>query len=312
VLCQASITVAINVTLSDVLNKPEYWFRPLQILRKLRFVTRGHHRDDLIPVRLPWGDILLARATDAIGRSLLTFGVYELAVSEVLWRLADPGDVCLDIGANIGYMTSLLSAKGRVFSFEPHPEIFRRLQKNLESMLQRSRVVATESAVGAADGKISLLEPPDFEGNEGTASIVRSVNSVVDVRATYEVRIQRLDSLFKNSENFGIAKVDVEGAELDVFRGAEILLREKRVRDIVWEDLHSFPSETSVFLSCFGYRIYRFAKSIFGLLICDPASSSHEFHSAPWETSNFLATLDPCRVESRLHARGWRCLNVKR
>src|SRR4029453_5325964 len=79
----------INVNLREVLNKPEYWFRPLQIFSKIRFLARRRHWNDLIPIPFPWGDVLYTNTAEAIGRSLATLGVYELAVSEVLWRLVD-------------------------------------------------------------------------------------------------------------------------------------------------------------------------------------------------------------------------------
>jgi FkbM family methyltransferase len=312
---QHAATILINVNLVEVLNKPEYWFRPLRIFSKIRFLARRRHWDDLVPVRLPWGDVLYANAAEAIGRSLATLGVYELAVSEVLWRLVDAGDICLDIGANIGYMTSLLSARtgdgGRVFAFEPHPKIFGRLKTNVEFFSNRSRIVASQSAIGAAGGQAELVEPVDFETNEGVASVSPSFTRGRVSHIKHQVAMQQLDSIFSNAETFGVVKIDVEGAELDVFHGAERLLSAKRVRDIVWEDQNIFPSESVKLLLRHGYNVYRFSKKILGPAIWDPFATQANRRCLPWEPVNFLATLDPTRAVSRLGPRGWRCLKRK-
>jgi FkbM family methyltransferase len=295
--------------LLSALNKPEYWFRPSQFVRKLRFAMRGRRDDDLEPVRLPWGDILFARAGEAIGASLLTLGVHELAVSEVLWRLVDAGDICLDIGANIGYMTNLLGARvgsvGKVYAFEPHPQVFRRLQTNLENSSSNAWVATFEEAIGAADGYANLIEPKGFKQNEGTASLGPS-SSPECSDSWHRVKVRRLDHIFTGDEQVALMKIDVEGAELSVLCGAERLIIEKKVRDIVWEDHLAFPSESVQLLSRHGYRIYQFAKRVSGPFIWDPFARS--FSSMPWETINYLATVDPSRAERRLRRRGWHCL----
>lgn len=70
---------------STLFNKPEYLFRPTQILSKIRFLVERQRSNDLLAVPLPWGDVIRVSARDAIGKSLLTLGVHELAVSEILW-----------------------------------------------------------------------------------------------------------------------------------------------------------------------------------------------------------------------------------
>src|SRR5213596_3121288 len=100
---------------------------------------------------------------------LLAYTSWQFPVSEVLWRLVHAGDICLDIGANIGYMTSLLAIKTgdgrRVFAFEPHPKIFGRLKMNVEFFAIRWRIMTSQNAIGAADGQANLLEPVDFDTN---------------------------------------------------------------------------------------------------------------------------------------------------
>src|SRR5262249_15069120 len=114
------------------LNKPEYFFRPSQLLRRLHQVVRsigGSHE-----VNFPWGAHISIDPREEIGRAILRKGLYDLIVSETLWRLVEPGDLAVDVGANIGAMTSLMARRcgpnGMVASFEPHPRNFRALERN--------------------------------------------------------------------------------------------------------------------------------------------------------------------------------------
>src|SRR6266404_6885479 len=87
-------------------------------------------------VELPWGLRIKINPHDAIGYDIASQGLYEIGVTETLWRLTEPADLAIDAGANIGYMTSILGIrvgpKGKVISFEPHPEIFESLRDNVD------------------------------------------------------------------------------------------------------------------------------------------------------------------------------------
>src|SRR5580704_10103514 len=80
--------------LNDYFNKPEYVFRPRQLLR--RFGPRPKGPDDIAEVLLPWGLPFRIRPQEVLGRAIWNTGVYDLAVSEALWRLTDPGETVVD------------------------------------------------------------------------------------------------------------------------------------------------------------------------------------------------------------------------
>src|SRR5437867_277216 len=232
-----SSSTAWTVRLANFLNKPEYWFQPTRIAKRLRYRRARYSKDASARISLPWGMTLTVNALDAIGKSLLTQGVYDLSVSEALWRLTDPGDWCLDVGANIGYMSALLAERaapgGKVLSFEPHPLVFKRLQKNLGSEIECRtngggvRIVLSQHALGNLDGEAELLEPERFNHNSGGSSLA-TAEGLPPTGIRHPVTVRRLDSLFRGQERFGVAKVDVEGAELAVFEGAERLLSVRR------------------------------------------------------------------------------------
>ena len=304
-----------------LVNKPEYWFQPRQVVRKICRQSSARSMSASATVRLPWGTDLDVTPDDSIGRSLTTSGVYELAVSETLWRLSDRGDTCLDIGANIGYMTSLLAVRvgpaGTVYSFEPHPRVFLRLQTNLQNdrhaipRREHARVVLIQSAIGADDCEVELVEPECFETNQSGASITNFAQErPVDARK-HRVRLQRLDTLFHQAEKFEVVKIDVEGAELAVLQGAEKLLAGRKIRDIVFEDFQPFPSECVRLLKHHGYHICRLGKALLGPTTWDPSKPQALDRSLPWEPVNYVASLDPDRANIRLLPRGWHCLKAR-
>jgi Protein-L-isoaspartate(D-aspartate) O-methyltransferase (PCMT) len=119
------------------LFKPEYFFRPQQIIRKFYRELSGR-KQEMKVADLPWGLKLNVDTGESIGWSIYTRALYETPIVEALWRLTHPGDLVVDGGANIGYMTSVLAIRvgktGRVLSFEPHPEIFSQLKRNVRTM----------------------------------------------------------------------------------------------------------------------------------------------------------------------------------
>src|SRR5437867_12983823 len=105
--------------------KPEYLLQPRRLLRRL---TGQWLETEFADVCLPWGLPIRVPATNALGRALRRFGLYDLAVSETLWRLTDPGETVADVGANVGYTAAVgagrLRGTGTVFSCEAHPTAF--------------------------------------------------------------------------------------------------------------------------------------------------------------------------------------------
>src|SRR5712692_7676636 len=90
------------------LNKPEYFFRPLQVLQRMAFAI---HPPGIAEVRVPGGLRIRVNTREDIGRSICTQGTYDIATSEAITRLLDGGEVAIDIGANIGWMTSVMARR---------------------------------------------------------------------------------------------------------------------------------------------------------------------------------------------------------
>jgi hypothetical protein len=168
-------------------------------------------------------------------------GVYDLPVSESIWRLLDPGEQAIDAGANIGYMTSIMAAKagsyGRVIAFEPHPHPFSILQGN----------------VG--------------RGQKFTSGRVTVHRVALSNRSDIPIEVSRLDHYVTNRNVIGLLKVDVEGHELQVFQGSETLLAGRGIRDIVFEEFRDYPTPVTAFLERFGYTVYQLDMTFWGPIL---------------------------------------------
>lgn len=292
---------------SEAINKPEYIYRPKQILRRLV----GNPPRPFEEKVLPWGLMIRFRPHETLGSNLWRSGVYELAVSETIWRLVDPGDIAIDVGANIGYMTSLMAARtgitGLVHSFEPHPEVYAELSTNV-ARWKRVKGIGSlylhNAALSNQTGTTELYASSTFESNRGTASIV-SKGEDGERGKVFIVQTACLDDVVDEPCTVGFMKIDAEGAELTVLNGCHRLLKQRRIRDIIFEDHNEYPTQTTQLLLSHGYTLFRIGKSIRGVLV-QPAALPAVHGS--YDAQNFLATTNPERVLSRLKTNGWNVL----
>jgi FkbM family methyltransferase len=122
------------------------------------------------------------------------------------------GDLVLDLGANIGVYTKLLSdwvgPEGSVYSYEPIPETFQYLRHNVEKF-RLANVTLHNSAVSSRCGRMTMTVP---NGNFYRASISSVGNR--------EIRVVRLDDEFVEPRRVTFIKCDVEGHEQEVIDGA--------------------------------------------------------------------------------------------
>jgi FkbM family methyltransferase len=136
-----------------------------------------------------------------------------------------PGDVVMDIGANLGAYTLLFGLwtgpRGRVFAFEPAPIPYAGLTAHVTLNGLSERISVLPQAVSSREG------PTDFiaDGIDGANRIASSTHrgdhpTIVQVTATTVDAFCRQRRLMPN-----MIKVDAEGAELDVLRGARETIR---------------------------------------------------------------------------------------
>jgi FkbM family methyltransferase len=292
------------------LAKPEYVLRPAQMLRRIRNQFAPPPADSVI-VTLPWGWAIEVQSGEVIGRCLVNIGIYDLAISELLWRLCDPGETAVDAGANIGCMTSILAYRagphGHVFSFEAHPEISGQLLRNVDRWrtLPSAKINVVAKALSNREGIVEFELPGDFATNRGTGRVVPHVEGQ-DTSSTFTVDCGTLDTFLNNEPAIGVAKMDVEGHEEAVLQGASRLLQERRVRDWIFEHNESYPSPVTDIFERSGYALFQVQKRFLGP---DLVPMSQSFRRSSWEPQSYLATLDPTRAQDRARPRGWRVLS---
>ncbi len=289
-----------------ITSKPQYILHPLRALRRVGRVVTGPRPEGRSRVaRLPWGIELTVHESDAIGYSILVGRVFDPCVTETIHRLVDPGDVVVDVGANVGYLTSLAAVRaghsGRVIAVEPHPAVFELLRSNAESWSANAAVAPVELhrlALSDHAGVGTIVTGPHFESNMGLA---RLADGDTHGQQSHEVELQRLDELVGQT-SVGLLKVDVEGHETEVLSGASALLERGLVRDIIFEDHTPYPSEATAVVERAGYRLISLSNDLRGLLVNPPQERGP---AAAWPGPSYLATIDPDRSVARLEARGW-------
>lgn len=135
-------------------------------------------------------------------------------------ELIKPGMVVVDVGANIGvytrFFSRLVGPSGKVISFEPSPENFRRLSENVSGL---RNVEMHEAAVGDTSGSISLFYCDELNVDHTTYDTGEN-------RLRADVPSVTLDDLFPSGSRVDVLKIDVQGFEPAVIRGAQRLISE--------------------------------------------------------------------------------------
>lgn len=141
-----------------------------------------------------------------------------------LWAVAlavcSRGDVIVEIGANVGTETTgfsdIVGADGRVHAFEPSPSNLTALRGVVAGLRYRN-VEVHPMAIGAEQGRVSFWVPP-LGKNQGMASLI--ANPEVGEGEHVEVECRTLDALGEELGHARMITIDVEGAEVQVLRGA--------------------------------------------------------------------------------------------
>jgi FkbM family methyltransferase len=159
--------------------------------------------------------------------------VYEPDVWARVMSTVTPGSVVVDVGAYVGLYTIALAQRagptGRVYSFEPDPQNCAVLRRHIELNNVSDRVEVHELAVGDKDDFVPFTAGRDSQSFVGTSS-----------SASETVRMTRLDTILPH-DGIDILKVDVEGFEENVLKGAEVLLSDsKRKPRVIFIEVHPY------------------------------------------------------------------------
>jgi FkbM family methyltransferase len=218
-------------------------------------------------IKLPFGAtwVLEKSALDAQLRS----GTFEARETRFMEIFLQPGMTVLDIGAHHGYYTLLASimveTKGSVVAFEPSRREGLRLKRHIR-MNGCTNVVIEQAALGAAAGEADLYL---VDGPEDYCNSLRPP-AVSAQTCKVRVRVQTLDQFLARHRigDIDFIKLDVEGAELDVLRGASGLLSQSwrpvfmiEVYDIRTQPWGYNAREIVQFIAERGYTWFRLEES---------------------------------------------------
>ena len=135
-------------------------------------------------------------------------------------RHVRPGDLVCDVGANKGsYLYWMARWAGRAVAFEPQPGLAAYL-RTLAATVPLRNVAVEQKGVSGRSGVLTLYMP-SVDSPEASLEPIEGAQKI-------DVPVVSLDDYFAPGERIAMLKVDVEGHELDVFKGAERILREDR------------------------------------------------------------------------------------
>ncbi len=183
-----------------------------------------------IVVKTTDGRELSIDTTNSSYKYIYFLGDYEPAITNIFKEIVNPGDVCLDIGANMGWYSTLfqklVGERGEVHAFEPVPNIFAHLTRNVKLNSPPDNVRLNNLALGNEAKAVDLHV---FSGlPDGHASISTFDNSDYEV---FPSQMMTLDSYLSANkiENVKLVKMDIEGAELMVLEGASKLFEQEQL-----------------------------------------------------------------------------------
>lgn len=187
-----------------------------------------------------------------VGKSLEVYGEYSEHESELFSDIVKAGSMVLEIGANIGSQTVLLSRlvgdDGLVYAFEPQPLIFQNLAANI-SINSLKNVRVFPFACGSNNGSIHVPHVDYCQsGNFGGVSMHKSAGE--------QVSLVRLDSWLDTNHSISLIKIDVEGMEQDVILGLNDTINKHKPILFVENDRKEKSKQLIELLWALGYQCY--------------------------------------------------------
>jgi FkbM family methyltransferase len=197
-------------------------------------------------IRLATSAYLLVDIVDLLG--FLYFqegGFFERTTTNFLIENLRAGEVFIDVGANCGYYSimaaSIVGEAGKVYAFEPNPEISQLLEKSATKNGFKDRIFLFNLALSDRESESANLYVSQELRNSGLSSLNlweshRNAGWLADNKVI-KIQTSRFDTWMKSVSltRIDMMKIDVEGAELEMINGMEETLRNLRPRCIICE-----------------------------------------------------------------------------
>lgn len=199
---------------------------------------------------------------------LLTDGYWEMWITDFIKRTVEPGMSVVEVGANYGYYTLLLAdlvgSAGQVTAFEANPTVASLLFTSIEINGFADRVRAEQAVVSDAGGKqVKFKIWKKHIASSGLFASAEEAERFHDAIEETTLTTVALDKYFPSGTKVDFIKMDAEGAEPLIIRGADRLFQENQVIRLVVEFVPkniAWTIEPDAFLDLLrssGFRIYR-------------------------------------------------------
>lgn len=225
---------------------------------------------------------------------------YRLDPTEIQYiqRTLDKGEIAADIGAHKGgylyWLSKQVGTTGKIYAFEPQPNLFSYLDQ-IQQLAMPANVALENLGLSSTEGVLDFYIPE--QGGKSSPGATFNVQKIEEEDCrVIQVKTTTVDKYFGDKRPPSLLKIDVEGHELEVFKGAQQLLTTKRPKILVeCEQRHlPFPIE-NVFdfllnLNYKGHFVHRNnikALSNFSLSK-HQAQAGPEFWKSPDYCNNFI------------------------
>ena len=186
-----------------------------------------------------WKNRLLLLNYDSFQSMWVMYNYYvDWEEFNLISRYIKPGDVVFDIGANMGFYTVWMSkfiGNGMVHSFEPDTKNFERLNKNIVLNGLTDHVISNNKAAADVDGELAFTIGLDGE-NHIMNQAAENVITIQSLQMDNYVKQHHIDSI-------AYMKIDVEGFEYAVLKGADTILLNKKI-DIIQLEINKTISNS--------------------------------------------------------------------
>jgi len=205
----------------EVFLYKHYWFNRFRVARYIRryflkFISR--YKTNFVEIE---GRKMFLDEHDSLKLSLYP---YVEEQTDFFKKNIKEGDVVLDLGANIGYFTclfaQLVGKSGKVFAFEPEPNNFKILKKNVK-INEYQNIVLEQKAVSNIKSKIKMYlsnSPKDHR-----------IYNTHDNRESIEIECITLDEYFKDfNQKIDFVKSNIQGADYAAFQGMKLIFEKSK------------------------------------------------------------------------------------
>lgn len=194
-------------------------------VRYLAYLLLGNPKGKIKVETVDGFSIIVEPSFDKKGleHDLYYLGTYEKGTIQVMKNYLTPNDNFIDVGANIGFVSlaaSKMCVNGKVFSYEANPDTFKILKENI-ALNKVQNIEVFDFALGAENTTAQIF-PNTLKNNRGGASMVKNELNAND--NGLNVLVKKLDELPILSNKIAMMKIDVEGFEMEVMKGAQHLL----------------------------------------------------------------------------------------